>query len=185
MDHLVVALKRKYKISEEWTGSLYCSIDIKWNYMACTLDLGMPGYIKTQLQRYKHSKPTRPQHSPHPVAPRRYGKSAQNPIPPDETPAAGPDGILRIQQVVGSILHYAQAVDLTALTVITTLGSEQAKATTHTLKSTENVLDYLATYPNAKLQYYASAMVWNIHYDASYASERGTKSRAAGHYPLG
>ena len=35
------------------------------------------------------------------------------------------------------------------------------------------------------LQYYASAMVLNIHSDASYASERGAKSRATGHYFLG
>ena len=138
--------------------------------MAHTLDLGMPGYIKTQLQRYKHSKPTRPQHSPHPVVPSRYGKSAQNPIPPDETPAAGPDGILRIQQVVGSILYYARAVDLNALTALMTLGSEQAKATAHTLKITKHLLDYLATHTNAKLQYYASSMMLNIHSAASHAS---------------
>ena len=117
-DHLVAALKVKYKISEDWTGSLYCGIDIRWDYMNRTLDLGMPGYIKTQLQRNKHRKPTRPQHSPHPVAPRRYGKSARHPIPPDETPAAGPDSILRVKQIVGSILYYAQAVDLTSLTAL-------------------------------------------------------------------
>ena len=65
------------------------------------------------------------------------------------------------------------------------LGSEQAKATTHILKNTEYFLEYLATHPNAKLQYYASDMVLNIHSDASYASERGAKIRAAGHYLLG
>ena len=81
----------------------------------------------------------------------RYGKSAQHPIPPDETPNAVPDSILRVQQIVGSILYYAQAVDLTALTALTTLGSKQAKATTHTLKNTEQLLDYLATHPNATL----------------------------------
>ena len=46
-------------------------------------------------------------------------------------------------------------------------------------------MDYLATHPNAMLQYYESAMVLNIHSDASYASERGAKSRAAGHYFIG
>ena len=46
-------------------------------------------------------------------------------------------------------------------------------------------MDYLATHTNAKLQYYASAMVLNIHSDASYSSERGAKCRAAGHYFLG
>ena len=153
--------------------------------MARTLDLGMSGYIKTQLQRYKHSKPTLPQHSQHPVAPRRYFKSSQHPIPPDKTPFTGHDGILRVQQVVGSILYYTRAFDLIALTALTTLGRKQTKATAHTLKRTEHLLDYLATHPNAKLRYYASAMVLNIHSDASYASERGVKSRAAGHYFLG
>ena len=170
---------------EDWTGSLYCGINLEWDYMARTLDLVMPGYIKTQLQRYKHSKPTRPQHSPHPVAPRRYGKSAQHPIPPYKAPAAGPDGILCVQQVVGSILYYARAVYMIALTALTTLGSKQDKATAHILRSTEHLLDYLATYPNTKLRYYASAMVLNIQSDVSYASERGAKSRAAGHYFLG
>ena len=68
---------------------------------------------------------------------------------------------------------------------LTTHGSKQAKAIAHTLKSTEHLLDYLATHTNANLQYYASAMVLNIHSDASYASERVAKSCAAGHYFLG
>ena len=106
-DHLVAALKGKYKISEDWKGSLYCGIDLSWDYKNRTLDLFMPGYIKTQLKQYKHKKHTRPHHSPHPVAPRQYGKSAQHPIPPDETPAAGPDGILFVQNIVGSTLYYA------------------------------------------------------------------------------
>ena len=102
--HLIAALKVKYKISEDCTGSLYCGIDLDWNYIARTLEFVMPGYINTQLQRNEHSKPTHPQHSPHPVASRRYGKSAQDPIPPDETPTAGPDRILQVQQVLGGII---------------------------------------------------------------------------------
>ena len=111
----------------------------------------MPGYIKTQLQRYKHDRPTRPQGSPHPVVPRRCGNGTQDPIPHKETPTAGPNGILRVQQVVGTILYYAQAVDVTVLTAITTLESKQAKATTNTMKSTKHLLDYLATHPYAKM----------------------------------
>ena len=65
------------------------------------------------------------------------------------------------------------------------MGSEQAKATAHTLNSTEKLLDYLATHSNATLRYYASAIVLNSHSDAYYSSERGAKSRATGHYFLG
>ena len=50
-DHLINALKNKYKVSEEWTGRLYCVIDLGWYYVACTPNIDMPGYIKTQLQR--------------------------------------------------------------------------------------------------------------------------------------
>ena len=53
-DHLVAALKGKYKISKDWTGILYCGIDLRWDYTNRTLYLVMPGYIKTQLQQYKH-----------------------------------------------------------------------------------------------------------------------------------
>ena len=79
--------------------------------------------------------------------------STQHPISPDETPASGPGGIRHVQQVVGSILYYARAVDFTALTALTTLGSEQAQATAQTLKSTKHLFDYLATHPNANLRY--------------------------------
>ena len=50
-DHLVAALKVTYKISEDWTDRVYCGINLEWDYMARTLYLGMPGYIKTQLQQ--------------------------------------------------------------------------------------------------------------------------------------
>ena len=141
---------------------MYCVIDLEWDYVARMIDIGMPGYIKTQLQRYKHYRPTRPQHPPHHVTPRRYGKSAQGTTPQDENPTTGPDGILRVQKVVGSILYYARAVDMNILTDLTTLGSEQAKSTTNTIKVTDHLLDYLATHTDAKMRYYASNMVLNM-----------------------
>ena len=43
----------------------------------------------------------------------------------------------------------------------------------------------MATHPNAKLRYYASDMVLNVHSDASYLSAPNARSRAAGYYFLG
>ena len=48
---------------------------------------------------------------------------------------------------------------MTVLTALTTLGSEQSKATTNTMKGTKHLLNYLATHPDAKMKYYASDMV--------------------------
>jgi hypothetical protein len=45
--------------------------------------------------------------------------------------------------------------------------------------------DYLSTHPDATIRYRASDMVMNIHSDASYLSERGARSRAAGYFFLG
>ena len=36
-DHLVAALKVKYKISKDWTGSLYFGIDLRSDYTNRTL----------------------------------------------------------------------------------------------------------------------------------------------------
>jgi hypothetical protein len=48
--HLVAALEPHYKISQDWTGGLYCGINLKWNSASKLeeryVDLSMPGYIK-------------------------------------------------------------------------------------------------------------------------------------------
>ena len=49
----------------------------------------MPGYIKKALAKYLHETPQKPQHSPFPVIPRKYGAAAQDPIPINESPAVG------------------------------------------------------------------------------------------------
>jgi len=75
----------------------------------------MPGYIKKKLQEYKHSLPRRIQNCPYPPEPKQFGVDAQAPIVPDATASLDAKGIKRIQQIMGSILYYARAVDMTVL----------------------------------------------------------------------
>jgi hypothetical protein len=58
MDHLIECIKKKYKLTKDWDGNLYCTVRLKWDYKACTLDISMPGYILKQLQKYKHASPS-------------------------------------------------------------------------------------------------------------------------------
>ena len=88
----------------------------------------MPGYITSFLTKYKHSKPNKLQQSPHPNASIQYGKDSQKPLPEDTTNNASDDEIKHIQRVVGSILYYARAVDLTVLMDLSTIASEQTRA---------------------------------------------------------
>ena len=56
-------------------------------------------------------------------------KMGQAPLPPDASPKLDEKGIKRIQQIVGSILYYACAVDMTVLAALSTIAIDQTKAT--------------------------------------------------------
>ncbi len=49
----------------------------------------------------------------------------------------------------------------------------------------KQLLDYLATYPEATIHFRASDMILNIHLDAPYLSEPDARSQACGHFFMG
>lgn len=53
-NHLLVSLRRKYDVTTDWSGFLYCGITLKWDYIQRTVQLSMPGYIANVLQKYNH-----------------------------------------------------------------------------------------------------------------------------------
>jgi hypothetical protein len=46
---------------------------------------------------------------------------------------------------------------------LSTLGGEQAEATDETVADAKHLLDYLAPHPDARLRYYESDMILNVH----------------------
>jgi hypothetical protein len=184
-EHLIAAIKSKYDIIVDWTGDLYCGIKLKWDYDARTLDILMPRYIKKLLLKYKHRMPMRPQHCPYAPAQKQYGDKAQSPIPVDTSPGLSPDKIKEIQRVIGSILYYARAIDITVLMALSSIAIEQSHGTTNTMTKAKQLLDYLATNPDATIRFRASDMIMNMHSDVSYLSEAGARSRACGHFFMG
>ena len=83
------------------------------------------------------------------------------------------------------MLYYARAVDSTVLRALSSIASEQGKATKTTEKKAAQLLNYLATHSKAVVRYYASVMILNIHSDASYLSESRARSRIAGEFFMG
>jgi hypothetical protein len=67
--HHKTALKEHYTIVMDWDGSLFCGINIDWNYTASTTDLNMPKYIPKALLKFQHPTPDSPQHQPYKNAP--------------------------------------------------------------------------------------------------------------------
>lgn len=161
VDHLIAAIKLKYtKLSKDWTGYLYRGIKLTWDYDARTLDISIPNYILKKLQCYKHASPTCPQHCPYYPQPKQYGSTVNCPIAPDTSPPLSKDKIKRkikkVQQVIGSILYFACAVDLTVLMALLTIASKQSKGTKQTMQKCKQLLDFLTTHPDATVCFHNS-----------------------------
>jgi hypothetical protein len=96
----------------------------------------MPGYIEKALQRFTHPTPERPQHSPHAWVAPDYGAKVQYyTVPDDSTLALDKHGIKWLQEVIGTFLYSARAVDNTMLVALGTLAAAQTKGTEKTMEA--------------------------------------------------
>ena len=112
---------------------------------------------------------------------RREGaiSQAQGRLPP-----IGKEGKRYIQQVTGTFLFYARAVNGTMLTALSAMASEQDNPTEATMKKCKQFLGFAASQEEAISTFRASDMVLAIHSNASYLSEPKSRSRAEGHHFL-
>ena len=95
----------------------------------------MPGYIKTQLLKYKHvMQQIQHWHCPYSLEPKRYGADAQSPLPSDDTWQLTNSQIKQVYEIVRSILYYARAVGMMVLMALSTIASEQTKGVEFTLE---------------------------------------------------
>ncbi len=129
--------------------------------------------------------PIKPQHCPYAPAPKQYGAKAQTPFPIDISPKLSPTEIKEIQRVIGSIMYYAQAIDITVLVALRSIAIEQSKGMTNMMVKAKQLLDYLATYPDTTIHFRASDMTLNVHSDASYLSESEARSHTCSHFFMG
>jgi hypothetical protein len=157
---------------------------LKWDYKNRPCDISMPGYVSNVLSKFQHDAPKHPQHTPSRYVTPIYGAKTQY-ATKDETPPLTSQQCLTIQKNIGSVLYYARAVDPTVLMQLNDIATEQTKATEKTRAATNQILDYLATQPDATIRYHVSNMILHIHSDASYLSVSNTRSRLGGLFFLG
>ena len=143
----------------------------------------MPEYCSKALQRFRHEA-QKIQDQPHQHIIPVYGAKFQYSKKEDESPILNKEDKLLIQQVTGTFLYYARAVDSTILVALSAIAAQQAKPTENTMKKTLKLLDYVASHPDAILTYKASNMILNVHSDVSYLTEPKARSRAGGHFFL-
>jgi hypothetical protein len=150
VENLMECIKKNYNISSDWKGSAYCGLTLEWNFKNRTVDLSMPGYIKAALHKYQHASPTRPEHAPHTWNPPVYGAKRQYVEDVNNIPALSANYVNRLQQLTGTLLYYARAVDSTLIMPINVLAFEQTKSTSDTtdkLIKLIKLLNYCNTHP--------------------------------------
>ena len=86
------------------------------------------------MQNTSSRPPKKPQHCPFEPKPIIYGKQSDT-IPQEEpSPTLDKDEKKYIQQVAGSFLYYARAIDMTIPLALSNIASEQANLTEKTMK---------------------------------------------------
>mmetsp|Transcript_37338 Transcript_37338/g.52714 ORF Transcript_37338/g.52714 Transcript_37338/m.52714 type:complete len:105 (+) Transcript_37338:97-411(+) len=102
---------------------------MKWNYEQCSCDISTPGYIERALTRFQHPAPTEQQDSPHKHDIPQYGAKVQFTNDPDNSPPLDATDTKYVQEVLGTLLYYAHAIDPTILPAIRTIATQQSKPT--------------------------------------------------------
>jgi hypothetical protein len=179
-EHLRNALLRTYELTTDWTTTVYSGTTLTSDYKNSTCDISMPCYVSKVWSKFQHDAPTHPQHTPSRYVTPIYGTKTQY-ATKDDTPPLTAKQCLK----TGSVLYYTRAVDQNVLMPLNDIATEQTKGIEKTQATTDQLLDYLATHPNAAIRYHASDMISHIHSDASYLSVSNAQSRLGGLFFLG
>jgi hypothetical protein len=101
----------------------------------------MPGNTKKKLQEYEHVAGKKRQTCPYSPEPKKFGTEAQAPLPLNSSPRLKTKGIKCVQQIVGSIMYYARAVDMTVIMALELIAVKQMKAKEKTMDQCIQLLD--------------------------------------------
>ena len=184
IEHLITTLKEFYRIPIDWEGRNYCGLTFNWNNEKGFVDVSMPVYVHNALKKFQHPIPYRPQYAPHRWTRPAFGTKMQFAKDPDTSEKINANGTRRIQQINGTSLYYGRAIDPTILVALNEISTQQSSPTTKTTKKTAMLMDYLCTFPNTSLRFYAGDMQLCVESDTAYLVLPKARSRIAGHFYL-
>lgn len=108
--HLLSAIEEHYECKADWEGTRYIGLTLDWDYDNREVHISMPGYVAEALERFHHETPKKPQHQPHPHVKPAYGQKIQYEHVDESEPLSKEEKKF-VQQVTGTFLYYARAVD--------------------------------------------------------------------------
>jgi hypothetical protein len=147
-NYLLGVIKKFNGVQYNMVGNRFAGMDIEWNYTAHHCHISMPGYISMLLLKFKHPQTTKPRLSPYKCLPIACSDKSHITPDPDSLELLNASCKCHVQEIVGSFLYYARAVDNKLLAALSAIATHQAKATIATEQAVDLLLDYVATYPN-------------------------------------
>ena len=100
----MTVLQEHYKISSNWKGKTYLSLDLNWDYDNRIAHLSMIGYVSESLTRLCHKQPCKPQNQPYPYIKPNYGAKAQYDEATYNSPPLSKEHRKIVQEVTGTLL---------------------------------------------------------------------------------
>jgi hypothetical protein len=185
LDHLLNALRELYQIKVNMNGDKYLGFKIEFNDEEHTVSLSMPDYIPKVLQRFAPGQTLKGVRSPAVYEPPKFGKKGPPEVQIDNSEPLNDDEVKRVQEIVGSILFYARAVDCTMLPAVQYIAARQSQPTRRIMDSCNRLLRYAAANPAQQLVFRACDMILYVHSDASHQSLPESRSVAGGIHYLG
>jgi hypothetical protein len=183
-NYLLNLLKKFHGVQFNMASDKLAGISIQWDYPGKRCRLSMTGYIDNLLLKFKHPCPPKPRLSLYACLPISYGAKSQLTPESDTSTLLDDKRKLCIQEIVGSLLYYARAVDNTLLVALSAIAACQAQATVATEQAVHLLLDYVATYPNNGIVYPARNMILCVHANAGFLNESQSCSHAGAHIYL-
>ena len=114
-----------------------------------------------------------------------YRKASHDMPETDISTPINTKGKLLVQQIFGSFLYYGRAVNMIILASLREIAGGKSNPTENKMKKVNKFFNYMATNPDAVIQYYASDMIFNFHLDTRYSKASKSRSRACRNVFLG
>ena len=186
-EHLMSTLEKVYVMKTDWEAKKYLGITLDWDYTSAvrSVRLSMPNYVAKGVSKFSQWLGTirKTSHGPGTPAPIVYG--AQQTKITDTTAELKAEEKTMMQSFVGYFRYYAEAIDSTQLVKLGQLGQMQSKPTETTKREAGAFLDYVNTWPDASVVFYASDMILRCVSDGSHRGEPNGGSRVAGFHYFG
>ena len=149
--HFIAALRSLYTISANWYGSLFCGVTLARDYANWTVYVSMPFYIDKALQKFWHPHPKRRQDAPPTWKQPVYCTKVQYEENLDNYPALPPKTIHLVQQIIGTLLYYVIAFNVTMFVALGSIAATQSHGTNKTYDETLWFLNYAGNHPDVTI----------------------------------